>query len=72
MRLTVEITGKTVLEVWQTISDEKVPADATIEYAGCGSHEVILDWDDGEPEPPPPPPTPEEIAQDLDDRRMGF
>lgn len=72
MRQWVEVTGLTVGEVTRLRMEHAIPDEATFEYAGCGSHELGLEWDDGEPEPPPPPPTPEEIAQDLDDQRMGF
>lgn len=59
-------------ELTNLLKAKQIPDNARLDYAGCGSHDVAITWDDGTEPPPPPPPSAEEVAQELADRKAGF
>lgn len=54
----VDISVANLVEVLQK---RGIPLeDVNLVYAGCGTHEVAIEYDDGQPEPPPPLPEPDD------------
>jgi hypothetical protein len=59
-------------EVLKQIPTGVEPQDVSLEYAGCGSHDVVVWWGEDEARKPEPEPTPQEQYERLQEQARAW